>query len=468
MKRFFLFFSAFTVLLSSFTVLFPSIANATSPYDNVLQIINPTELGVETSNQSFSTFDIGTWFSGTSSGAYCTEARFNAIKNALQDGSPYYISQAFAGSQKALVQIGVDTDNSGVTVEWNTNRVSAVGIDETAYILRRGEGNWLQCNGASNPVLSSPIGSPFSYSLAEYRGFNLDYPPDYAGQTLDPVAPELTKYFPEIGFHTTTDNELKAIYTGAQDICIPVGLTEETGCVTPTLHWAISDLDNNLIYDSFGDLFEPFSYKFPGNDEYIFSVGFDHPGPPFAPYLPDISLPSVIFRLNINGTFVAGGTDLQNCVDSPDGKDCGIPNPLEDCSTYGADIGGYFQCIINNFGIWLRNTLISLFVPKYSFYSSWQNDFGQFLNTKLGFVYTSFTFITSIFTGIISSGATGSCTIAPPGTLFGASFAINVCIFQDIVGNAVWGIVQGIVIGLTIIALCFASYRKYIEVVEHR
>jgi len=209
-----------------------------------------------------------------------------------------------------------------------------------------------------------------------------------------------------------------------------------------------------------------YDYQFGGNDQYILQVQYADLGPPALPFLNANFIP-VRFTINVNGTFILGGSNT-GCEISDGALDCGENDPYTDCSTFGLDLGGYFNCIMNNFGLWLRNTLINLFVPSWSFFNSWVDDFGTFLNQKLGFIYSSFGFITGLFSGIIAGGTTGTCTIAPPGTFFGATFSVDICTFQTVVGNTVWGIIQGLVISLTILAMAFAAYRKYLEVVDHR
>lgn len=185
------------------------------------------------------------------------------------------------------------------------------------------------------------------------------------------------------------------------------------------------------------------------------------------------------FVLNVNGENYYGDTISGPSQDFPstctvDGADvtCDEPNLddiyYEDCSTYGTDIGGYFQCIIRNFGAWLVVQAKLLFIPNEQYFNQWTGEFSTWMRAKLGFVYTSFSTITSLFGGIITNGATGTCNISPEGELFGEPININVCQFQSIVGNTVWALIQGVIISLTALALLFTGLRKYHEVVDQR
>lgn len=304
-----------------------------------------------------------------------------------------------------------------------------------------------------------------------YNSTAVTYPSGYEGAELPASAVEpSTVYTPKVGYHTTDSNELNALYIGDTNITIPAGFEDGfVGEVIPYIKWTVYEADGTTVLDTkTTSLSIPYEFQLPGNDTYIFEVVFTSPPPPGLPILEPDNLRTVRFTINANGTFVAGGTALNECSVVDGVEECGEANPLEDCSTYGVDVGGYFQCIINNFGIWLRNTLIDLFVPRYSFYTAWVADFTSFLQTKLGFVYTSLATVTNIFTGIIASGSTTECSISAPGTLFGTTFSVNVCDFETIIGNTSWLLLQGLVISVTVIGLVFAAYRKYLEVVDHR
>jgi len=484
MKRFFLLFLAFTVSLSVFTVLLPaSIANASSPYDDAIRVTSTLSLISPDGTQNVSVDDnqVNNWESYIASSSCASQ--FLTAKTL----GAYAVSQAidtgvygYSGDLMVVVYFTSTLPTPNITFgEFNPGQpsVAYMPVVSSAVIRINNSGNiTTTCNlsGLVFPLLSTggnvnPPGNLQSYVYFS-KNFSVSYPFDYEGVLIpnSPSSPAIN-YAPEIGFHLTTEKQVKAIYNGNPDLCIPVGLDEPTGCVAPLLTWTVYSPDGETILEQkTTQIFTPYEYTFPGNDIYYFEVTFTHPGPPYAPFSSTINIVPTKFTLNVNGTFIVGGTALQDCEVVSGINECGEPNPLEDCTTYGTNFGGYFQCVINNFGIWLRNLLIDLFVPSYSFFGSWTEDFGQFLNTKLGFLYTSFATITTLFTGIIANGSTGTCAINPPGELFGATVSFDVCDFEQAFGSTIWGIMQGVVISLTILALIFAGYRKYLDTVDHR
>jgi hypothetical protein len=294
-------------------------------------------------------------------------------------------------------------------------------------------------------------------------------PSGYAGEVIPDsfiIAPTLS---PEIGYSLYDDLRITALSLALNGFCIPVGLTETTGCATNyQLHYVMYDSLDVVIDDQYLEEYEVYEYKFAGVDTYYFEVSYASPPPPGLPLSPGAQYKTVRFQLDVDGLFKDGGTGLETCVDDGLQVNCDGATPLADCSTFGTDVGGYFQCVMTNFGIQMQSWLRDLFMPRHSFFNGWSSNLGDFLNSKLGFVATSFAFVASLFGGIIEGAATTSCTIAPPGTLFGQPFSINVCQFATIIGSTPWGVMQGLIVSLTVLALIFAGYRKYLEVVNHR
>jgi len=393
--------------------------------------------------------------------------------------SPGEVPQASISVMWDFTDVGETVQaNSDPLVTWASDLINTDAVGSMVLqISNAGTYQWL-CNEAgthfftnfqANPCLANyptcDVNASYYYST-----FTITYPSDYVGTPIVsipeiPIPPETNVFKPSIGYSLLSENKITGLWIGNSTFCIPTTLE---GCIQPKLRWTIYGPDNTTVLNTVvQSMMTPYNYTFPGVDTYFMKVEFVHPGTPYAPFSDDVVLKSVSFELAVNGTFVNGGTGLQTCEEGDDDFDCGIANPLEDCSTYGLDLGGYFGCIINNFGIWLRNTLIDLFVPTYSYYNNWVNDFGTFLNSKLGFVATGILTIVSLFTTIIENGASTACTITPPGTFFDATLTIDVCTFQTIY-SAGFVFMQTVLISLTLVALAFAGYRKYLEVVDHR
>lgn len=306
------------------------------------------------------------------------------------------------------------------------------------------------CQGVSCGMIRYLLGE-ISFNITGYEGIESGFTPP------DP-------YTPQIGFTQFSDLTFQALWIGANNYCIATNLD---GCIQPKIRYVMLDDTDAELDVKVLDLATIYQYTFPGIGDYTFEVSFAHPGVPFALFADDVVLNTVIFELEVTGVYVNGGTGLQECVPDGDVLNCGTPDPQEDCSTYGIDLGGYFQCIINNFSSWLRGSMIQLFVPTYSYFNNWVDDFGTFLDDKLGFVANSVVIVVDLFGGIVSGAATTTCMIEPSGTFFDATVEFDVCVFEDNWPTA-FGLIQGLLIALTVVSLFFAGLRKYHEVVDHR
>lgn len=209
--------------------------------------------------------------------------------------------------------------------------------------------------------------------------------------------------------------------------------------------------------------------SYPATPDYCFYVDL-------GVKLPDYFFTSTAVDLIINGDVISGDTKDGDCDIS---GHCEPPSIYEDCGQYGGeapfgigggsfpDIIGGFTCVIGNFGKWLIEAFKGLFIPKASFWESWTNRLSSFLDEKLGFVYTAVTFIVDLFNGIIAGISTTSCTLSPEGELFGVEVEFDVCLIEDM-NPTVFGIIQSLIIGITVIGLYFAGLHKYHQVLEQR
>lgn len=322
-----------------------------------------------------------------------------------------------------------------------------------------------------NAIASGPTGWGQRENLSCYEYLSSNGPIEYT-TSYSEVYPPIDEggehiYTPEIGYSINTNLSLSVLYTGSQDVFIPSN--QEGGKVVPKIKYTVYGPDGTTVLNTVTQgLSTPYSYQFAGQDDYFLEVTYVHPGFPYAPFETGAVLKPVRFELDVNGTFMSGGTSLNTCTDTGTVVDCGAANPLEDCSTYGTDIGGYFQCVVNNFGIQLQEWLKDLFVPKYSFFNGWTTDFSTFLNEKLGFLYKSLSLVGTLFTGLVSAAGTEVTSITFPGEFFGSPFVVDIGALRGIIGDISWFVLQGIVISITIIALTIAAYRKYIEAVDQR
>jgi len=495
-------------LALSFSPWLSSPANAASWADNVIEVV--PEMVLHQTFGGYDDIDISVNWPGVfeaTSGNVTTggstydyswgseSSNYSAFKD-IWDNKEYWgvssLSYSDGGTVSALIWATEDPNATGtfyggppctVGVNYCALTVNDHGYDTFWIVVSLVDSDSVVVetsgSGTTNDIAHMYIGGSQRMIYFAYLE-SIDYPTDYEG----PIPPETggptPVFIPKIGYHVTDGNEVNGLWLTEPE-CAPVGITDTTGCGAYKLRWTIIGPDDVTVLDQKTlDRYAPYKFQLPGNDNYTLTVETVGFGPPALPLASDVEFLKLIFDINANGTFVVGGTELNTCEQSGIDYNCGEADPMEDCSTYAgefpfgfggageaADLVGGFGCIIGNFGIWLRNTLINLFIPGYSFFGTFQTELGDFLNSKLGFVATAFSFIVGIFGGIVTGAVTTSCTVAPPGTIFGATFSVDICFIEDNFPTA-FGIMQGLIIALTVIALFFAGLRKYHEVVDQR
>lgn len=298
-----------------------------------------------------------------------------------------------------------------------------------------------------------------------------NYPPGYLGPELPESGFFKTEYTPTIGYTLTTDYNLTAHHYNA-DIKIPTNLGGE---LVPKLRWTLYDPDKETVLNTqVTDILSPYSYTFPGIDIYYLKVEYIHPGPPAAAFADNVQLVPIEFKLNVNGVFVVGSSDLNSCTLQTGVLVCDEASPLKDCSEFNTIVEIFdtelefvsaetFSCLADNFGTWLKVTLIDLFAPSYSFFNNWSTDFQSFWEDKLGFVYQSLDTTVVLFQNTVDSSVTTKCSISPPGEFYGSSFDLDVCVFEDMY-PAGFTAIRALMIAITLVGLSFAGYRKYMSV----
>lgn len=356
------------------------------------------------------------------------------------------------------------TSLSSKIIRFNGNGAGANYTEQ--YPSGSGGASFVILNDDGTYITGSPgnVGSFAPTCIAETR--NVEYMPDYVGDEYEPISDILL--FAHVRYNIS-DNVLTVNYIGPT--CIQ-DRDDDNKCIPPKIGYHLqTDGGGETILFSVLNTTETFTYTFNQYEHYELTVQMlDYDQIPYE------NLPSgYIYGYTVVSMYVNGTNNYLH-----DSLGCYIADeifclvdeysPFIDCSAIFGDfdlVGG-FGCVMENFGIFLKASLFTLFTPNPDFYKNYWAEFGEFLNTKLGMLYTSIGFVFSLFGSIITSGATTECTITPVGTLFGQSFTIDVCSFEDIAGSTLWGVLQGLVISLTILALSFALYRKYNEVVDKR
>lgn len=308
-------------------------------------------------------------------------------------------------------------------------------------------------------------------------GFDITYPPGYEGTPI-PENELRRRINPSVGYTLFSDGRLFAMGLSTPP-CLPVGLTETTGCVSNyRLIYSVS-LEDEVLFEQTVDRTEPFNAVLPGYETYQLRVQFVLPSGPVPPISPDVIAMPVTFVLVFDGTGVDGGTIGNDCEVVGDVFVCEAADPYEDCSllynyvtiadtTFPLISIESLVCSVNNFGLWLRSTLISLFVPGYSFYQNWYQSITTFFESKLGFLGTSIGFLFNLLGAVVTGAVATSCIIAPPGEIFGTPLVINVCDLEGIIGSSAFTAMQVVIIGVTMVVLITAGVRKYFEVVDRR
>lgn len=505
-KRFFFLFLAFTVSLSGLSVLFSDTVNAATPYDDVITLTSTLELSNTTASceeNVISDLQLN-WtrlFDPTAIDPFGqSSVEFNGVTYGLfaTPGSPYMSLQqnrdswAEAESWSVVQNDNYQGFNKRIEITWSTepgtsltfynnDRLQAVGTNVYQSIVTLenfGSGCGIRME-TRQMLPGGGFGALVQYSPGRQMllaNWNIIYPDGYEGEN-PPDSVELGTIFrPVVGYAVKTDNTFEGLYYGDLDICIPVGLDEITGCVQPKLYWTAYEPDGTTeIKSQFSDLYQPFNYRFLAYDTYYVDVRFAHPGPPFAPFHSSIEIQTVRFTINANGTFVAGGTESNNCNVDGGIYVCEEASPLEDCSVYAGvfpygigggefpDIIGGAICIATNAGILLRNTLVDLFMPNTQQLGARVIAFGEFFQSQLGFVYTAFSMLTSWIATLVS--VEEICDINLGGTFFSAPIEIDFCQFEE-ASPTVYTVAMTTTRLFIAAGFVFIAYRRMIEIIQ--
>jgi len=501
-KRFFLVLLALTVSLGAFTVLFSETSKAVSPYDNLIKVADPPyqvksfygtyqrnfASAEELGNQLALNYEL--WLSNTS--GYCqpaasTSTAMSAFLRMIQDGHSYAAFQLRPSSTNDNgIAFMVDTNPvSDTELIWSTSGVVLISPTPTIidfYISMRETGDIALCGfqtGTSGR-------DSFNYSDAGNNGqtaiiestfpFN-NVPDGYEGLT-PPGEPSSNKdrMYPLVGYTITDDNVLNALSAGIfEEICVPVG-DPTSGCAKPQIRWQVLDQDNEVLKTYTNAMANPFTFQFPTIGTFYLEATYVLP-PPFLAPSPNVELTTVRIEMQPNGTFQKGGTGANECS-FQDGKYiCEPASPFEDCSTYGgvfpfglagvgepADVIGGFSCIINNFGIFLRNTLINLFVPDSKKLQTTLDSFSQSLQSQFGFVYTGFVMVVQWLNAILTINPQCNFDMGPA-TFFGARISVNFCYFEQTVPT-IYNLLIGLARLILAASFVFVAYRRLREIVE--
>lgn len=301
--------------------------------------------------------------------------------------------------------------------------------------------------------------------------FSVDYPAGYEGEMVPTPGQQGMTFTPKIMYSVYDDGQLKALNMGPREAFVP----NDNGILqTAKIEYLVTDENDDEIDRQSLDLLSPYSFDLPGLGDFKLTVRYVHPGPPMAPYADNVTLRPVVFSFANNGLFFIGTDHGDECDTSGDEVQCSQPSPYKDCAAVWGEsanwwsaVPDYVVCIGSNVGIWIRGFTVQMFVPSYTFFNSWRDDFGLFWEDKLGFVYQSVGLVGGMFGDIMSSAATPKCTLTPSGQFMGSDVEFDICAFEDI-APVPFNALRFLIIGITMVGVTFMGYRKYMEVMSAR
>lgn len=284
----------------------------------------------------------------------------------------------------------------------------------------------------------------------------VEYPDGYEGEEVpETVSPPPRDIAPAI-VYTVADLHLEAAYLQNVDDRHPYTLV----C------WRLYNENDDQIdqycgENPYADRGVLYQYDFDVYGTYYLVTSLHAGPPPSAPLPPNVL--NTVTTLIVDGSTYTGVTDSTQCSFEDGAYRCEKPL-YEDCSIYENMIDA-FACHVRNFGIWLRELFLWLFVPSTQWFANYFDNFRSFMEEKLGMIFFPIGFLIDLFGSMANNAINTSCSVNPDGQIFGASLDINVCRLEQSAGNianAIFLVMRSVVV----IYLIFALYRKYLEVVK--
>lgn len=360
--------------------------------------------------------------------------------------------------------------NAGFTSEYNwfQLRIESNG-STTCYYNSSYSGYHSVSNNVTSDTDRNDWGKQFLFVT---NGFTVTYPTGYEGEEIPVEAtPDLREPLTPKILYLLKNDELTVNYVG--DTQIPLNYISPVCNIEFNkfdLKYEIINGEDEIVETKVVKCTEEVVFNLPGFDEYTLRVAFqdsngvefsDDNGNAFTNYKALVGY----YELNYGQSYI-GGTDQCEST-TEDSFTCVAPSIYEDCTTYGADIIGGFGCQFRNFGVWLKTTLMELFVPRSSVLTGKFADLQTAWTAQSGALGQAINYITSLLSNVVSMGSVPSCSLTlgdEYGTFFGTPVSFNVCQFENI-SPAVFYLMQALLITLSLIGLLFALHRKYLEVV---
>ena len=450
-KRLFLLLTPILLIVG----LFPSTAFATSDYDDVVSNVTSLKVGDLDVTTNYMSYITGT------AAAYnqCDSTCKDYINTTIGSGSGWYIAQTYSGSplstssacmrftQDTSVHLTFQSNSSYRYLAWG----SAPSSSYSVCLYPDG-------SGGVNTIYDSSNAARFNISA----GVNdvrpllstvpVDYPTGYAGQALVSSLTPNKHYSPRASYSVKGQHVDGLWCVAATSLCnLPPG-------VPVNLVWHIEDSSGETIYtpdhaSNFQNDGGLFKYDFPGLGKFYLVGVWSAPIPYIQPS--DQTWDTTRLPIDINGGNYVSGTYGQGC---DNGGTCSDPFVYEDCTTYGTDLIGGFNCIVNNFKTWLTITADTLFVPTYESMMSMQDDFNSWAAIHLGALIQFSTWFNSLISDS-TSGATDVVCNHDFGTFFGSHFVFNQCVLEQKYPS-IWGVVSLVARSTLVFMVLLMVYQK--------
>jgi len=495
---------SFAVSLTAFSQLFFTDASAASVYDNSYKTTDQLKIGLGCAENYAGSYTqlVSNMYGVQANGTPDIQAIKESFFAAQQDNSGTIAVSQVNGPVENTGRVAIMWSNTNnLPLQWGRNDPSSPYTPRASWtgVLIFHENNEgtgdADCTVGYGSVeyyannTTFPISYPDSYFENYFFNGDPNYPDGYEGTTVvsSPTPPE-TVIRPDFSYEINNkDFTLKDHNQELPDVPIGEGYTGKGYQIEWTINrcggWnGDTKICSNPEQVGYEILPQGEQYTYTGDAyayyqisaQYIYQQCYRYPSYPATPDncfytnlssdLDDYDFISTTVTINVDGSQISGDTKDTSCDAS---GYCEPASPYEDCTSYGLDVVGGFQCVMRNFGIFLTQLLKTLFVPSSRFYSEYWTSLTTTLNDKLGFIYQSIAAIIGILTGLIASSATPDCTFTPNGEFYGAHLNLNLCTFEEVFPTG-WTVFQTIIIGLTVMALILAFQRKYHEVLEAR
>lgn len=461
-------------LIGSFT-LFSNSATASSDYDNVLNLTTDTYFRLQNDSVCNDVSITGQLFTEFMQTSQISEQIRDDYMNAnsrfltnIQGQNAGNINNTFMIGYGNNLTLNWDYALTGNAVVTSANTIQVGCKEKYDFFGATGEPELYLVESGYNDFATVSYKSPDptndGWALVYFTG-NPNYPSGYSGTSVPESVLNIPDYYSlaELAYWVNDKKlELKNITPNLLDY--PV-----VACSYKI--YKVSD-PNELVYDSSTNGYhmcdEKREYTVSSYGSYLLelNIWYDKLEGQFYDNTDFILAGVASTEIDIDGTTFSGviaGTGLT----STDKKQ----TDYEDCTSHGWDVAQRLTCEIRNLGLRIRDMFTFLIIPNSSQINTLFTDFNQYMNNKLGFLWSPFNFFSSLLQGMMTSPE--SCSINTSkipeadlnGTFFGSTVHLNVCSAEQDMPR-VYNLVVFIVRVVTVLAFAYALYARAMSFLE--